>query len=97
MTTMHARGAEYVAAWPGPIAAQIGCPTTYVLDAARAWSPTGHVADLTPELARGAVARARVDWLNFRIARGDLIEDVTKCRGCGLRLPAPYGDCRECQ
>ena len=98
MTTMlDAKGPDYVTTWPGRIAVQIGCPSTLVLDAAEVWSPTGLVADLTPELARAAVATAETRWLDKRIARGDLIEDVTKCRGCGLRLPAPYGDCRECQ
>jgi len=97
MTSMlETKGADYVAAWPDRIATQVDCPVETVLAAVETNAPGASIADLRPDQARLVVATAKYQWLITRIARGDLIEDVTKCRGCGLRLPEPYGDCREC-
>lgn len=97
MTTMlEDKGAEYVKAWPGRIAERLGCDAEFVLATLARIYPDTRVGDLDSDHAKVIVGATKHAWLQHRIARGDHIQDVTHCRGCGLPLPRQYGECEEC-
>lgn len=90
------KGSEYVAAWSGRVAQQLGCPETHVAATLARCYPGLQVGDLDSARAKVIIGEAKHAWFQHRIAAGEHIQDVTHCRGCGLPLPRLYGECEEC-